>query len=176
MPVKSVSPVSLTLRCWGEASSWGSKFRSWKHKRSILQCHGIAVTSCYFCKALAMAFILKRQGSLGNYWKVPLSTIKFKCNQTTNLTSWGPEECQHKPWWALIATFGVARQVIFSWTLRNILPQSPSFPLSHIVTWTPWSFSSRDSVSLYPKLDCHLMSSVSLLVYTREDFRFTRAE
>ena len=66
-----------------------------------------------------------------------LSTVKFKCKQTNNVTSWGPEECQHEPWWALIATFGVARQVIFSWMFRNTLPQSPSLPLSHIVTWTP---------------------------------------
>ena len=152
------------LKVLWEASTRGSTFRSWKHRHDIPQCHWIAVTPRYFCKALVMAFILKRQGSLGSYWKVPLSTIKFKCKQTNNVTSWGPEECQHEPWWALIATFGVAWPVIFSWMLRNTLPQSPSLPLSHIVTWTPWSFSSWDSVSLYHKLDCHLMSSIFLLV------------
>lgn len=106
----------------------------------ILKAHmqHIAMSSGYchfmlFCKALAMPFVLKRPGSLGRYWKVPLSTIKFKSKQTNNLASWFPEECQHKPWWALTATSGAAQKVTFSWTLRYSLPQSPSFPLSHVV-------------------------------------------
>ena len=161
--MKSVRPTSLTLKCCGRPPhgegclDLESTSATYRNVVGLPSLHAI-------CKALAMAFILKRQGSLGSYWKVPLSTIKSKCKQTNDMTSWGPEECQDKPWWSLIATFGVARQVIFSWMLRNTLPQSPSFPRSHIVTWTPWSFSSWDSVSLYHKLDCHLMSSIFLLV------------